>query len=90
MLRNPRRIVGPLEAFVITLAAIVGLASFSSSPWGEMPGAVILSAVAAHVLFSIVIDWKRARWQFSLRTLLIAMTVTAVVLGLAVPFLRWW
>jgi hypothetical protein len=51
---------------------------------------------AGHVIWVLVagtlaaFPWAESKWQFSLRALLIATTLFAVVLGLAIAYLRLW
>jgi hypothetical protein len=53
---------------------------------GQIGGGAPYWLLALASAFTAALPWKPWKWKFSLRTLLIATTLVAVVLGLAVAF----
>jgi hypothetical protein len=100
MLRSALLIVGAFVLMVASgAAATIGATSFSMSLglkyhnnyeyYGKLPAMLLIpfAAIVGFVVPGIVI-WRLHinRWRVSLRTLLIATTLVAVVLGLVVYF----
>ena len=54
--------------------------------WTGIPAGVFVIGTAAGALLLLLLSelnaWRQQRWQFSLRTLLIAMTGVAVIVGM--------
>lgn len=57
-----------------------------------LSGFLLMMASAFALTFFMLghdlIEWKRKRWRYSLRALLVGMTVLAIVLGLAAAMIR--
>ena len=68
------------------VAALVILATANATDINVT--ALIMGGFALWFVFAVVIaeirDWRSRRWQFSLRTLLVTMTVAAALLGIVV------
>jgi hypothetical protein len=76
----------------MVVIAVVVFAETLSNVTRINSGAVIAVAAVSALLFSILVtelkEWKNQRWQFSVRSLLLVMTLLGVGLGAVVYALR--
>lgn len=78
------------RAFLLgSLVILISIVSnYSGLPSGALIGLILGIAIVTQIVVPEVVEWKRNQWRFSLRTLLIAISLAAVLLGIAVYVVR--
>jgi hypothetical protein len=78
--RDSRRTIGPVEALTVTLVTIFAGAAMPAPGPIAYVALLAIVAVAAYV-WVWILKWAPGPIRYSVRTLLVAMTVTSVVLA---------
>ncbi len=75
--------------FLVLLVILISIGSnYSGLPSGALIALILGIAIVTQIVIPEVVEWKRNQWRFSLRTLLIAISLAAVLLGIAVYVVR--